>query len=58
MKKQKDLLEGRTKEWNSIDYQGRNKEQVQNNEIIMVASMFLFVVFFIVAVIINALANG
>jgi hypothetical protein len=58
MKKQKDLLEGRTKEWNSIDYQGRNKEQVQDNETLTAASMFLFVVFFIVAVIINALANG
>lgn len=58
MKKSKDLLEGRTKEWNSADYQGKSEKQVQDNETLMAASMFLFVVFFVVAVVINALANG
>ena len=26
-----DLLEGRTKEWNSADYQGRRKDQYESN---------------------------
>ena len=26
-----DLLEGRTKEWNSTDYQGRRKDQYESN---------------------------
>lgn len=58
MKKSKDLLEGRTKEWNSADYQGRSEKQVQENETLMASSMFLFVTFLIVSVVINALANG
>lgn len=31
-KKSKDLLEGRTKEWDTNDWQGRSEHQVQGNE--------------------------
>ena len=58
MKQQKDLLEGRTKEWDTNEWQGRSYKQVQDNETLTTASLFLFVVFFVVTVIINALANG
>jgi hypothetical protein len=35
MKKQKNLLEGRTKEWDSNEWQGRSQLQVENNYKVM-----------------------
>jgi hypothetical protein len=58
MKQQKDLLEGRTKEWNSTDYQGRSKKQIEANETLATASVFVFTIIVIAIVVINALANG
>lgn len=44
-KKNLDLLEGRTKEWNESDWQGRSQRQVEDNHKIMgVALTGLFVV--------------
>ena len=44
-KKNLDLLEGRTKEWNENDWQGRSQRQVEDNHKIMaVALTGLFVV--------------
>jgi len=43
-KKNLDLLEGRTKEWNESDWQGRSQRQVEDNHKIMgVALVGLFV---------------
>jgi len=58
MKKSKDLLEGRTQEWNTEDYQGRSTKKVNDNEKVTVAAIFLFVIIFAITIIINALANG
>ena len=44
-KKNLDLLEGRTKEWDSSNWQGRSQRQVEDNHKIMgVALTGLFVV--------------
>lgn len=44
-KKNLDSLEGRTKEWNESDWQGRSQRQVEDNHKIMgVALTGLFVV--------------
>ena len=45
MKKQKDLLDGRTKEWDTNDWQGRSERQVRGNEMI---AGYAFIGFFIV----------
>lgn len=37
----KDLLEGRTKEWNSDDWQGKSKKQIQFNETIVFVTLIL-----------------
>ena len=58
MKQQKDLLEGRTKEWNTDDYQGRSAKKVNDNEKLATASVFVFTIIVIAIVVINALANG
>lgn len=45
MKKKKDLLEGRTKEWDTNDWQGRNERQVRVTELL---AGYAFIGFFIV----------
>jgi hypothetical protein len=45
MKKSKDLLEGRTKEWDTKDWQGRSERQIQVAELL---AGYAFIGFFIV----------
>lgn len=47
MKKQKDLLEGRTKEWDTNDWQGRSKEQIDANYKVMGLSGLVFIAGFL-----------
>ena len=43
----KDLLEGRTKEWDSNDWQGKSKEQVEFSEKIVFISLICLGIFVI-----------
>ena len=45
MKKKKDLLEGRTKEWDTNDWQGRSERQIRVTELL---AGYAFIGFFIV----------
>jgi hypothetical protein len=45
MKKKKDLLEGRTKEWDTNDWQGRSEGQIRVTELL---AGYAFIGFFIV----------
>jgi hypothetical protein len=42
MKKSKDLLEGRTKEWDTKDWQGKSKKQIEFNETVVFITLILF----------------
>ena len=57
MNKKKDLLEGRTPEWDKNDWQGRSKEQVESNYKIMDIIFKLLLIFFTIGIVYNMVSG-
>lgn len=57
MSKKKDLLEGRTPEWDRNDWQGRSREQVESNYK-MLDIVFVFIaIFTTIAIVYNMVSD-
>lgn len=56
MNKKKDLLKGRTKEWDRNDWQGRRKDQVESSNKIMDITFVAIIIFGLIAMVYNMVA--
>lgn len=57
MSKKKDLLEGRTKEWDRNDWQGRRKDQIESNYKMMDVVFVLIAIFATIAIVYNMVSD-
>ena len=57
MSKKKNLIEGRTPEWDKNDWQGRSKEQVESNYKIMDIIFKLLLIFFTIGIVYNMVSG-
>ena len=53
----KDLLEGRTKEWDSNDWQGRRKDQIESSYKIMDVVFVLILIFTTIGIVYNVVSD-
>lgn len=55
--KHNDIFEGRTKEWDTNEWQGRSQKQVETNEKLSGISILLIILFTIGYVLYNTVTN-
>jgi hypothetical protein len=57
MSRKKDLLEGRTKEWDRNDWQGRRKDQIESSYKIMDVVFVLILIFTTIGIVYNVVSD-
>ena len=57
MSRKKDLLEGRTKEWDRNDWQGRRKDQIESSYKIMDVGFVLILIFTTIGIVYNVVSD-
>lgn len=57
-KNKPDMFKGRTKEWDSNEWQGRSKRQVENNEKLAGISMIACIAIMLGLIIYNLITQG